>query len=115
MKTLRVILYGSNLVMSTIWASLRDRAKLLVVPVDGALTQVAQRLCALEPDVVVFALAGIQPDWTAEVLKSRPQVILIGVDITGDKSLVLRGEFTRLWTTDDLVHLIENQGGRCEE
>ncbi len=115
MKTPTVVLYGSNLVISIIGASLRDRAELRVVPMEDGLPQVTQRLCDLNPDVVIFDLTRIQPDWPAEVLKLRPQMVLIGVDLPGDQALVLRGECIKLWTTDDLVHLIETHGARGEK
>jgi DNA-binding NarL/FixJ family response regulator len=51
-----VVLYGSSLLMAGMEASLRHQPGLDVARIDATLPNVAQRLSALQPDVVIFDL-----------------------------------------------------------
>jgi hypothetical protein len=103
-----VVLYGNSLVVSSIGASLQNRADLQVVSIDATLPDAAQRLGALRSDVVIFDLATAQPEFPIELWKAKPQLLLIGVDLTTGQALVLSGQPSRLLTVDDLVHVIES-------
>ncbi len=59
------------------------------------------------PNVVLFDLAGAQPDFTIAVLRKHQGLLLIGVDLTTGKMLVMSGEESRLLTTEDLVQTTE--------
>ncbi len=106
-KIRRVELYGSDLVVSTVGANLRGRAGFQILQIDPLLPDAPQRLNAAHPDVVLFDLAGIQPDFTIAVLRRHPGLLLIGVDLKTDKMLVMSGEESQLLTTEDLVRTIE--------
>ncbi len=106
-KIRRVVLYGSDLVVSTIGENLRRREGFQILQIDPLLPDAFQRLDAAHPDVVLFDLAGTQPDFTIVVLRKNPGLLLIGVDLKTDKMLVMSGEESRLMTTDDLVHMME--------
>jgi hypothetical protein len=103
-----VVLYGNSLVVSSIGASLQSHADLQVVSIDAALPDAAQRLGAFRSDVVIFDLATAQPEFPIELWKAKPQLLLIGVDLTTGQALVLSGQPSRLLTVDDLVHVIES-------
>jgi len=105
-KTRRVVLYGSDLVVSTVGANLRGRVEFQILQIDPLLPDALQRLEAARPDVVLFDLADTQPDFTISVLRKHPGLMLIGVDLKSDKMLVMSGEESRLLTTDDLVHMM---------
>jgi hypothetical protein len=108
METIRrVVLYGSDLVVSTVGANLQERVGFQILQIDPLLPDALQRLDTVRPDVVLFDLAGTQPDFTVAVLRKHPGLLLIGVDLKTDKMLVMSGEESRLMTTDDLVHTIE--------
>ena len=111
-KTRRIVLYGSDLVVSTVGANLRGRVGFQILQIDPLLPDALQRLDAASPDVVLFDLASTQPDFTIAVLRRHPGLLLIGVDLRSDKMLVMSGEESRLLTTDDLVHMIEGGGPR---
>ncbi len=105
-KTRRVVLYGSDLVVSTVGANLWGRVEFQISQIDPLLPDALQRLEAARPDVVLFDLAGTQPEFTIAVLRKHPGLMLIGVDLRSDKMLVMSGEESRLLTTDDLVHMM---------
>ncbi len=106
-KIRTVVLYGSDLVVSTVGANLRGRAEFQILQIDPLLPDALQRLDAARPDVVLFDLAGAKPDFTVAVLRKYPGLLLIGVDLKTDKMLVMSGEESRLLTTEDLVHMME--------
>jgi hypothetical protein len=110
----RVVLYGSDLVVSTVGANLQGRAGFQIVQIDPLLPDALQRLEAARPHVVLFDLAGAQPDFTITVLRKNPGLLLIGVDLSTGKMLVMSGEESRLLTTDDLVHImVQTEKSRC--
>ncbi len=108
-KIRRVVLYGSDLVVSTVGENLRGREGFQIFQIDPLLPDALQRLDATRPDVVLFDLAGSQPDFTIAALRNNPDLLLIGVDLGGDKMLVMSGEESRLLTADDLVHMMETR------
>ncbi len=106
----RVVLYGSDLVLSTVGANLRGREEFEIVQMNPLLPNALQRLDAARPDVVLFDLACSQPD--VSVLRKHPGLLLIGIDLTSNKMLVMSGGESCLLTSDDLVSVIEGGGSR---
>ncbi len=110
MKNKRTVaLYGSTLVMSTIGASLQEKPEFQVQQIQGLLPDFIDKLEAPLPDVILFDLAASQPHFAVPLLRNHPTIMLIGVDVSSNKMLVLSGEQSRLLTADDLVQVI--QGG----
>jgi hypothetical protein len=108
-KLRKVVLYGSDLVVSIVGASLREREGFQILQIDPLFPDALQRLEAAVPDVVLFDLAGSRSDFAITVLRKNPGVLLIGVDLRADKMLVMSGEESRLLTTEDLVRMIETE------
>jgi len=111
-KIRRVVLYGSDLVVSAVGANLRGREGFQILQIDPLHPDALQRLDAARPDVVLFNLASTQPDFTVAVLKKHPGLLLIGVDLKTDNMLVMSGEESRLMTADNLVHMMETGKSR---
>lgn len=110
MKTRRVVLYGGNLVMSTIGARLREKPEFQVKEVKGLLPDLLDKLEAAPADVILFDLAGrTQPEFAIPLLRSHPKIMLIGVDFATNRMLVLSGEQSQLMTADDLLQVIEGR------
>ena len=106
-KIRTVVLYGSDLVVSTVGENLRGREGFQIFQIDPLLPDALQRLDGARPDVVLFDLAGAQPDFTITALRKNPGLLLIGVDLGSDKMLVMSGEESRLLTTEDLIQMVE--------
>ena len=106
-KTRKVVLYGSDLVVSTVGANLRGHVGFQILQIDPLLPDALQRLDAARPDVVLFDLTSTQPDFTVAVLRKHPGLLLIGIDLKIDKMLVMSGEESRLMTTNDLVQMMQ--------
>ncbi len=108
MKNKRTVaLYGSNLVMSTIGASLQEKPEIQVQQIQGLLPDIIDELEAPPPDAILFDLAEGQPHFAIPLLRDHPTIMLIGVDVRSNTMLVLFGEQSRLLTADDLVQVIE--------
>lgn len=103
-------LYGSNLVMSAIATSLRERPQFQVHQFVQSLPEPGKTEGDYVPDVVLFDVATAPADLALSLLRRHPKLTLIGVDITNNKMLLLSGEQSRLLTADDLIRAIE--GGR---
>jgi hypothetical protein len=111
-KTKRVVLYGSDLVVSAVGATLRERVGFEIVQIDPLLPSALQTLEAVRPDIILFDLAGAQPDFSIAVLRKIPGLLLIGVDLKTDKVLVMSGKESRMLTMGNLVHIIETGRSR---
>ncbi len=106
-KKRTVALYGSNLVMSIIGATLQEKPEFQVQQIQGSLPNIIDKLEVPPPDVVLFDLATAQPHFAIPLLRNHPTIMLIGIDLESNKMLVLFGEQSRLLTADDLVQVIE--------
>jgi hypothetical protein len=104
--TRRVVLYGNDLVVSTVGINLQGRPGFQMSQIDPLLPDALQRLEAARPDVVLFDLAGARPDFTIAVLRKHTGLLLIGVDLDTGKMLVVSGAESRLLTLEDLTQMI---------
>jgi len=104
----KVVLYGKSLVMSSIGASLQGDPDLDLLTVDSSLPDSQQNVSNLRPDAIVFDLATIQPDFAIALWKVKPDLVLIGVDVTTGQALVFSSQPARALTTDDLVQLLRH-------
>ncbi len=104
-----LVLYGASLSVSAIGAGLAGKPRWDVIPVDSASAAATERLRQLRPDVVLLDLTAARPDTALARLAARPNLLLIGVDLANHQALVLSGEQSRLFTTDDFVRLIDAQ------
>ena len=107
MKEVRkVVLYGRDLVVSSIGANLQDRERFQLAQIDPLLPDALHRLDAVHPDVVLFDLTLARSDFSTTVLSRIPGLLLIGIDLQNNTMLTISGETSRLLTRDDLVRMI---------
>jgi hypothetical protein len=104
-----VVLYGNSLLMAGVEASLRGRTGLDVVRIDATLPNVAQSLCALHPDVVIFDLATPLSNFQlpSSILQEHSGISLIGLDLNSNKVLVLSGQEHTVLAANDLAQVIQ--------
>jgi DNA-binding NarL/FixJ family response regulator len=111
-----VVLYGNSLLMAGLEVSLRDQPGLDVVRIDATLSNAAQRLSALQPDVVIFDLAAPNSPFSnlhfpSSILHEHPGIALIGLDLNSNKVLVLSGQQHTVLAANDLAQVIQALGG----
>lgn len=101
-----IVLYGNSLIVSSLGAGLRAQAGLRVLPVDAAAPDAARQVEALQPDLILFDLATVQPVLTPSLWKAHPRVLLVGVDLAHDEMLVISGRHSHAATIKNLMDLI---------
>jgi hypothetical protein len=102
-----VALCGDNLVMSTVAATLQQKFPFHVRQMDASGPDRPDESDAGIPDVLVFDLATVASDSAIRWLREYPGILLIGVDLTGNKMLVLSGQQSRFLTVEDLARVLE--------
>jgi hypothetical protein len=104
----KVVLYGKSLLISSVGASLEDCPDLEVHSIDPSGSDM-QQIRKIKPYAVIFDLAAIQPDFSIELWKAQPDLLLIGVDLMTGKSMVFSSQPARVLTTADLIQLLRNK------
>ncbi len=115
-KQRRVILYGESLILGSLAASLRGRPDLEIIPLAAASLPQAQELDALAPDAILFDLEAAQPEAALQLLKTHPQLLLIGIDPASEEMLIFSGRQERAVAVADVLRVIhrEEAQGRGE-
>jgi hypothetical protein len=102
-------LCGTNLILSTIGASLKQQPDIQVHQIEGSLVDATGTSDTPLPDVILFDLGAALLPFVLSLLKRYPGITLIGIDLTNNSMLLLSGRQSRLLTADDLMRAI--QGG----
>ena len=106
-KRPRVVVYGSSLQMAVVAASLKAEQSLEVVCVDPHSPTARQSLGELSPAAIVFDLTDPATSVDVSLLREKPGILLIGIDLESDEILVLSGHSRRALSVSDLVHVIQ--------
>jgi hypothetical protein len=105
----RVILYGSSLFVAGVEACLCGQPGLVVTRIDPALPGDIRGLPALRPDAIIFdygdadmaTLPGV-----AQLLRTIPGVLIIGLDLTSQAVTVLSGQQRVVTRVEDVADAI---------
>jgi hypothetical protein len=108
-KSRTVALFESHLGMATIGARLRQKRGIRVRTIKGLPNDIDEKIRTSPPDAIIFDLAAAAPSFAVPLLRRFPGVVLIGVDLTTNRMLVMSGKQARLLTDDDLVRVIEQK------
>ncbi len=101
-----VVVYGSSMFLAGIGEQLRQSGKLNVRTIEPDGAAAAARIRRLHPAVVLIDLAGAQPDATIALLRDQPGLIVMAVDPSSDKVLVLSGRQEQAMSATDLVQIV---------
>ena len=107
-----VLIFGRSLNLAGIGACLKHVEGLDVLEIDPREPDARQRLEALTPEVILFDLLDPPNDLDMALLCSKPGLLLIGVDPSTDKVLILKGQCSSVMTVNELSQLISNQTDR---
>ncbi len=117
-KDCLVILFGDSLLMDTVEASLSDSPEFGIIRFHTTVSNVAERLQTLCPDLVVFDINSPIAQFALSFLKEQPSVPLLGLDVTCSKVVSLSCEHHAVLTADDLadviLHKISGHNGSSE-
>jgi hypothetical protein len=105
-KRRRVAVYGNSLNMAGIVASLKADPTLEVLCLNLDSTDARQSLDENDLAAIVFDLSDppLRPDLT--ILRDRPGLLLIGMDLSRDEMLVLSSQHAQALSMADLVSVI---------
>ena len=102
----RVVVYGSSMFLAGIGEQLRQSGKLNVRTIEPDGATAAARIRRLNPAVVLIDLAAAQPDAAIALLRDQPGLIVMAVDPSSDKVLVLSGRQEQAMSASDLVQAV---------
>ncbi len=105
--SLVVALLGRSLILASVGKRLEANHRLHVVTLDGSAPESA--LASHAPDVVLVDLDAIDIVRAVALVDDRPDTLLVGLEASGARLLVLSGRQARVLTTGDLVLLIERR------
>jgi hypothetical protein len=104
-----VALYGDTLLMDAVEASLEDTQDLGVIRIHNTVNDVVERMKALGPDLVIFDVNDPNSWFVFALLRERPGIPLLCLDITRSKVIALNcQQFTTL-TAQELAEVIQSQ------
>ena len=108
--TRTVLLHGNSLAVSSIAANLACQPNMALHRLDPSVPDLARQVELLNPDVLIFDLAVAPPANAVDLLREHPHLLLIGVDATNARMLVVCGRRSQAMTIDDLTRVIEAHG-----
>ena len=103
-KVQRVIVYGNSVALAGIEASINLDPECEVIAHAWPISQ--QELCRLHPDVVIFELDAVQPEFLYTLSKELPGLLLISIDPESNRALLWSGQQAEGWTIQDLEQVI---------
>lgn len=99
--------YGRSLILSTVGRHLGQREGIDVVVADGA--DLSSAVASLAPDVLLIDLQAVDVAAALAVVDEHPDVVLVGLEPSGARLVVLAGRGARTVGVDELVELIERR------
>ncbi len=102
-----VVLYGDSLLLDSVEAILADEAQLSIVHLLTATSEVAEHICALVPDLVIFDLDANNFRGLIPFLKACPGAALLGLDIATNRVVSLTSHVHTVANQEDLRRVVE--------
>ena len=103
-----VVIFGKSLNLAGIGACLKKKQELEVFEINPQDPDARECLEELTPEVILFELSDPPNDLDMAFLRSKPGLLLIGVDPSSDEVLFLKGQRSKVVTAGELTKLIAN-------
>lgn len=104
-----LVLYGNSMFLAGIRAELERLTSLRIITMATGGPDAAARIASLDPHVVLFDLSADQPGFAVSLLRRQPGLLLIGVDPSTDKLMVLSCQPAEALSVPDLVEVINQK------
>ncbi len=104
---MRVILYGSSLLMKGVETSLKALPGLELASLQTNSDKLREQVHRLQPDSVVVEAGTVPDELSMALLKEIPGLVLVTLDLECNRVRVLSGHQAQVVTTKDLVRAIE--------
>ena len=102
-----VVLIGDSLFMDTVEASLKDQQGMDVMRIQGYVGDVKACVESVNPDLVIFDWGTYYSRFVMLMLKDRPGIPFIGLDVSSRKVIVMSSQQYTPLTVNDLAHVIQ--------
>ncbi len=102
-----VVLYGDSLLLDSVEAILAGEVQISVIRLLSATPEVAERICALMPDLVIFDLDAGNFRGLIPFLKACPGAPLLGLDIATNRAVSLTSRVHTVSNQEDLRRVVE--------
>ncbi len=109
MPRIRVAVCGSSLHMVALAASLRANPNVEVSCCGTGAEALARDLDALAPAMVAFDLDDLPGELAIALLRDRPELLLIGIDPSSEKILLLSGRQEEPLSAAELVQMLAGE------
>ena len=100
----RVVVYGDTVALAGIEASINLDPGCEVIGHAWPIDQ--QEMCKLQPDVVIFELDAVRPEFPYALSKELPGLLLIGIDPETNRAQLWCRQRAEGWTSQDLAEVI---------
>jgi hypothetical protein len=104
-----VVLFGDSVLIDGVAVSLGEKEGLEVTHLDTTGVGVHERLGDLEPDLVVFELDSPYASSAFTFLREHPGIILVGLDLTCSRTIVLDSQQHVTPTLDALCQIVQTK------
>jgi hypothetical protein len=103
-KKQRVVVYGNTVALAGIEASIHLDPGCEVIGRAWPIDQ--QELCKLQPDVVIFELDAVRPEFPYALAEELSDLLLIGIDPETNRAQLWCRQQAEGWTSQDLAQVI---------
>ena len=104
-ELLKVLIYGESLLLAGLRPSLGAYPNLQVCALDGPPMD-ERALDVMQPNVIVFEVGAIQPDFHYRLTEKLPELLLVGIEAGTNEVMVWSGRQLRTLSTGELVERI---------
>lgn len=102
-----IVLCGNSLLMDTVEANLDERKDVGIMRVDATTYPLDQQLASLAPDMIIFDWDLPNLHFILPFMRNRPDIPIIGVEITCNRVAVLTCHQHSALSATDLSRIVK--------
>ena len=104
-----VVLLGDSVLVDGVAVSLGDQRVLDVKRIDISVVGLRERLQSLKPDLIVVELDTQGSQSIVSLLREQPGIMLLGLDLTCSRVIVLNSHQHMTRTMNDLCQVVQTE------
>lgn len=104
-----IVLFGDSLLMDTVEASLGENPELGVMRIHTNVPDVGERLKSIQAHLIIFDWDAPHCQFVLPFLREQSGTLLLGLDVTCSKAIMLCSQEHTIFTADELTELIRAQ------
>jgi hypothetical protein len=104
-----VVLLGDSVLIDSVSVRLGEKEVPGVIHLNVPSIEVHKQLGDLKPDLVVFELDSPYTSPVYTFLREHPGILLVGLDLTCSRAIVLNSQQLDTPTLDDLCHVVQTK------